>query len=121
MNDNNQIKERAALVSVGVKVLLAAAKLVAGLLSGSLALLSEAANNVGDIAITVFSFIAIRIAGKPADEDHQYGHAKVEALAALIETGFLFGLAVYIFASGDQPPRQSRTPTWCRARSPSPC
>jgi cation diffusion facilitator family transporter len=98
LNDHSQIKERAALVSVGVKTLLAAGKLAAGLLSGSLALLSEAANNIGDIAITLFSFIAIKIANKPADEDHQYGHAKVEALAALIETGFLFGLAVYIFA-----------------------
>lgn len=98
LQDNNQIKERAALVSIGVKVLLAAGKLVAALLSGSLALMSEAANNIGDIAITLFSFIAIKIANKPADEDHQYGHAKVEALAALIETGFLFGLAVYIVA-----------------------
>ncbi len=99
LSDTGQIKERAALVSVGVKVLLAIGKLVAGLMSGSLALLSEAANNIGDIVITFCSFIAIRIAAKPADEDHHYGHAKVEALAALIETGFLFGLAVYIFGT----------------------
>ncbi len=98
MPDNNAIKERAALVSIGVKVLLAAGKLVAGLLSGSLALLSEAANNLGDIAIVLFSFIAIKIANKPADEDHPYGHAKVESLAALIETGFLFALMIYISA-----------------------
>jgi len=99
LNENSGIKERAALVSVGVKVLLAAGKLTAGLLSGSLALLSEAANNIGDIVITLFSFAAIRISNKPADDDHQYGHAKVETLAALIETGFLIGLAVYIFAA----------------------
>jgi cation diffusion facilitator family transporter len=82
-----------------VKILLALGKLVAGILSGSLALLSEAANNIGDIAIICFSFIAIRIASKPADADHHYGHAKVEALAALVQTGFLLGLAVYIFAT----------------------
>jgi cation diffusion facilitator family transporter len=96
---SNGVKERAALVSIGVKVVLALGKLVAGLLSGSLALLSEAANNIGDIAIVCFSYVAIRIASKPADDDHHYGHAKVEALAALAQTGFLFGLAVYIFAS----------------------
>jgi cation diffusion facilitator family transporter len=96
--DNSKIKERAALVSIGVKVFLAAGKLVAGLLSGSLALLSEAANNLGDIAIVLFSFIAIKIANKPADADHPYGHAKVESLAALIETGFLFALTIYISA-----------------------
>jgi cation diffusion facilitator family transporter len=96
--DNSKIKERAALVSIGVKVFLAAGKLVAGLLSGSLALLSEAANNLGDVAIVLFSFIAIKIANKPADADHPYGHAKVESLAALIETGFLFALMIYISA-----------------------
>ncbi len=99
MIENNYIKERAALVSVGVKTLLAIAKLVAGLMSGSLALLSEAANNIGDIAIVCFSFVAIRIANKPADDTHHYGHAKVETLAALAQTGFLLGLAVYIFAT----------------------
>ncbi len=98
LQDNSQIKERAALVSIGVKILLAAGKLAAGLMSGSLALLSEAANNIGDIAITLFSFIAIRIANKPADDKHPYGYAKVEALAALIETGFFFALTIYIFA-----------------------
>jgi len=96
--DTNTIKERAALISIGVKVLLAAGKLVAGLMSGSLALLSEAANNIGDVAIVLFSFVAIKIANKPADEDHPYGHAKVESLAALIETGFLFALMIYISA-----------------------
>lgn len=96
MQDHSETKERAALVSLGVKILLAAGKLTAGLMSGSLALLSEAANNLGDIAITLFSFIAIKIANKPADEDHPYGHAKVESLAALIETGFLFALTIYI-------------------------
>jgi cation diffusion facilitator family transporter len=99
LSESNDVKEKAALVSIGVKVILALGKLIAGLMSGSLALLSEAANNFGDIAIVCFSFIAIRIANKPADEDHHYGHAKVEALAALAQTGFLFGLAVYIFAS----------------------
>jgi cation diffusion facilitator family transporter len=96
LTENAAMKERAAVISIGVKVLLAFGKLVAGLLSGSLALLSEAANNIGDIAIVSFSYIAIRQANKPADDNHHYGHAKIEALAALAQTAFLLGLAAYI-------------------------
>ncbi|MCI0466975.1 MAG: cation-efflux pump, partial [Beijerinckiaceae bacterium] len=93
----NRLKERAALASIAVSALMTAAKFAAGLASGSLAVLSEAGHNLADVAATTLTYFAIRIANKPADEDHQFGHAKVEALAALVETGFLFALAVYIF------------------------
>lgn len=89
-------KERAALVSVAVKVALTAAKFAAATLSGSLALASEACNNLGDVAVTLLSFYSIRVAAKPADDDHPFGHGKVESLSALIQTGFLFALALFI-------------------------
>jgi cation diffusion facilitator family transporter len=100
MSDIHQQKQRAALISVLVKVLLTVAKFVAALLSGSLALLSEAGNNLGDVGITLMSFFAIRVAAKPADEDHPFGHGKIESLAALIQTGFLFALALFILLEG---------------------
>ena len=96
MNGANRLKERAALASIAVSALMTAAKFAAGLASGSLAVLSEAGHNLADVAATALTYFAIRIANKPADEEHQFGHAKVEALAALVETGFLFALAVYI-------------------------
>jgi cation diffusion facilitator family transporter len=96
MNEAHRLKERAALASIAVSTLMTAAKFFAGLASGSLAVLSEAGHNLGDVAATILTYAAIRIANKPADEDHQFGHAKVEALAALIETGFLFALAAFI-------------------------
>jgi cation diffusion facilitator family transporter len=96
MNEAHQLKERAAIASIAVSTLMTAAKLFAGIASGSLAVLSEAGHNLGDVAATVLTYFAIRIANKPADEDHQFGHAKVEALAALVETGFLFALAAFI-------------------------
>ena len=89
-------KERAALVSVAVKVVLTAAKFTAAILSGSLALASEAGNNLGDVAVTSISFYSIRAASKPADDDHPFGHGKVESLSALVQTGFLFALALFI-------------------------
>ena len=96
INEAHQRKERAALASIAVSALMTVAKFAAGLSSGSLAVLSEAGHNLADVAATVMTYFAIRIANKPADEDHQFGHAKVETLAALIETGFLFALATYI-------------------------
>jgi cation diffusion facilitator family transporter len=90
----SQTKERAALASIAASALLTLAKLVAGLLSGSLALLSAAGDGLLDTGITTLTYFAIRWADKPADEEHHYGHGKVEAVAALVETGLLLVLAV---------------------------
>ena len=94
--DIDQQKQRAALVSVAVKVVLTIAKFVAAALSGSLALLSEAGNNLCDVGVTLLSLYSIRVAAQPADEDHPFGHGKVEAVAALRQTGFLIALAIFI-------------------------
>lgn len=102
MDAAHHIKERAALASIGASAALTVGKLVAGLLSGSLALLSEAGHNLVDTGITIVTFFAIRVAGKPADEDHPYGHGKVEAVAALVETGFLFALSAFILVEAVQ-------------------
>jgi cation diffusion facilitator family transporter len=96
MDRAQSIKERAALSSAAASALLTLAKFAAGFMSGSLALLSEAGHNLADTGITIITYYAIRVAGKPADEEHNYGHAKVETLAALIETGFLVALAIVI-------------------------
>lgn len=91
-------KTRAAKASVGASAALTLAKLAAGLWSGSLALISEAGHSAADVFATLLTYFAVRQAGKPADERHHYGHGKFESLAALIETGFLFGLALIVAA-----------------------
>lgn len=89
-------KERAALASIAVSSVMTAAKFAAGMASGSLAVMTEAGHNLADVAATVMTYFAIKVANKPADEEHHFGHAKVESLAAFAETGFLFALAVYV-------------------------
>jgi cation diffusion facilitator family transporter len=86
-------KERVALTSIAASGGLTIAKAVVGLFSGSLALLSEAAHSALDFVATVMTWYAVRISGKPADEEHHYGHGKVESVSALIETGLLFVLS----------------------------
>jgi cation diffusion facilitator family transporter len=89
-------KQRAALVSIFASAALSLAKLVAGFLSGSLALLSEGGHSALDTGATILTFFAVREGDKPADEEHPYGHAKFEAVAALAETGLLAVLAFFV-------------------------
>lgn len=91
--EESATKSKAALLSIGASVLLTLAKSVAAVLSGSLALLSEALHGIIDIIATVTTYFAVKAADTPADDGHHYGHGKVEALAALAETALLFGLA----------------------------
>ncbi|WP_332681415.1 cation diffusion facilitator family transporter, partial [Bosea sp. (in: a-proteobacteria)] len=79
-----------SVVAVSLKKL---AKFAAALVSGSLALLTDALQGLIDIGSTLFTWFAVRAADKPADDEHHYGHGKVEALAALLETAILFGLS----------------------------
>src|SRR6202050_2278496 len=90
------IKERVALGSIAASAGLTAAKAIVGLLTGSLAILSEAGHSLIDLAATVLTYIAVRVSGKPADAEHQYGHGKVESVSALAETAFLFLLAAVV-------------------------
>jgi cation diffusion facilitator family transporter len=88
-----QRKERAAFWSIIASAALTLGKLGAGLMSGSLALISEAGHALLDTGATIVTWFAVREAEKPADEEHHYGHGKIESVAALIETGLLFVLA----------------------------
>jgi len=91
-------QRRTALVSVGAACLLIAIKLVAGLASGSLGLLAEAAHSGTDLAAALVTFFAVSVAVKPADRGHPFGHAKAQNLAALAEAGFLIAVSLAIAA-----------------------
>jgi len=93
---HSTLKRRAAAASVGASTILAGVKLAAGMASGSLALISEGAHNALDIGASALTFFAVREADKPADAEHPFGHAKIEAVAALAETGFLAALAIAV-------------------------
>src|SRR5829696_500766 len=82
-------QQRTALASVLAAASLVAIKLVTGVLSGSLGLLAEALHSATDLVAAVLTFLALRVAGRPPDRDHQYGHGKAEHLAALAEGAVL--------------------------------
>jgi cation diffusion facilitator family transporter len=91
-------KRWAALVSVGVACAMTGLKLAVGLLTGSLGVLSDAAHSALDLAGSALTLFSVRVADRPADWNHPYGHAKVENISAFVETGLMAISAVAISA-----------------------
>ncbi|MEI8395745.1 MAG: cation diffusion facilitator family transporter [Rhodospirillaceae bacterium] len=89
-------KQSVALSSVFASALLTVTKLIVGLMTGSLAILSEAAHSGLDLLAAILTWLAVRVSDKPADERHNYGHGKIESVSALIETGLLFLTGAWI-------------------------
>jgi len=89
-------KTGAAGLSVLSNTLLILLKLVAGILSGSISIIAEAIHSGIDLVAAVIAFISLRIAGKPADREHPFGHGKVENVSGTIEAGLIFVAAGFI-------------------------
>ena len=70
-------------VGIGSNVLLFGFKLLAGLLSGSVAIMADAVNNLADASTSIVSLLGFKLAEKPADEEHPYGHGRMEYLSGL--------------------------------------
>lgn len=79
-------KKKVALLSVFAAIFLTGFKLVVGVLTGSLGILSEALHSGLDLIAAVITYFSVRISDKPADKEHNYGHGKIENFSALIET-----------------------------------
>src|SRR5579872_4192342 len=82
--------------SVLAAIAVTALKVVVGIATGSLGILSEAAHSGLDLVAAIVTFFSVRVSDKPADADHQYGHGKVENFSAFIETGLLLLTCVAI-------------------------
>jgi cation diffusion facilitator family transporter len=89
-------KTKVALLSVFAAIFLTGFKLIIGLITGSLGLLSEALHSGLDLVAAVITFFSVRISDKPADERHNYGHGKIENFSAFIETALLLITCVWI-------------------------
>lgn len=90
------IKVRAATISVASNTFLVVAKLVVGLMIGSVSVISEAIHSAVDLLAAVIAWFAVRVSGQPADEQHPYGHGKYENLSGAIEAALIFVAAIWI-------------------------
>ncbi len=87
---------RAIRVAIATSIIGATVKLTAGFLTGSMSLISSAVDSLGDLIISVVNLGVIRMSDAPPDEEHNYGHARVEGLGAMLEGGFIFAAASFI-------------------------
>jgi len=90
------LKFRTVLMALLVSTGLAAIKLVVGIASSSIAVLASALDSFTDACSMAINLVAVRSAEKPADEGHQYGHAKAEPIAALFQAAFIAVSAGYL-------------------------
>src|ERR1700720_1947388 len=87
------VKSRVAAISILASAAMATAKFVVGVLIGSLALISEALHSSVEVVATVITWMVVRVSDTPPDEEHQYGHGKLESLSALGVIAMLYVLA----------------------------
>ncbi len=89
-------KSRVAFFSVLAAITLTSIKIIVGIWTNSLGILSEALHSGLDLVAAVITLLAVRVADKPADKTHNYGHGKVENLSALVETLLLLLTCIWI-------------------------
>src|SRR6195952_3989132 len=87
------IKTNVAAISIFASAGMAAAKFAVGIAIGSLALISEALHSSVDVVATIITWLVVRVSDAPADEEHHYGHGKIESVSALFVIALLYVLA----------------------------
>jgi cation diffusion facilitator family transporter len=89
----HNVKSRVAAISIFASAAMALAKFAVGIAIGSLALISEALHSSVDVVATVITWLVVRVSDRPADEEHHYGHGKLESISALGVIAMLYVLA----------------------------
>jgi cation diffusion facilitator family transporter len=92
------LASRAAALSFTSNITLMVMKITVGVITGSIAVLSDGIDSAEDAVASTFAFLSIRLANQPADEEHPYGHGKAESIAAAGQALLIAGGAGYIIA-----------------------
>ena len=91
-----------AIIGIIVNLFLAAFKLFAGILSGSISITADAVNNISDAGSQVVSLITFKISAKPADRDHPFGYARIEYVASMIVSFLILFVSISLFSESVQ-------------------
>ena len=94
--DPGRIKRRAAGLSIGSNTFLVLLKLTIGVMTGSVAVLSEAVHSAMDLLAALIAFVAVSLSDRPPDSNHPHGHGKIESLSGAVEALLIFGAVFFI-------------------------
>lgn len=114
--DTKKIAMNVSIVTLVINLSLTALKLLAGIFGHSTALISDAVNSASDVVCTVIVIIGVTISSKPLDEDHPYGHERLECVVSILLAVLLFGTGLFVGYNGivsliDGTYRQAEKPT----------
>ena len=94
--DTNKKKKLAASISITSNIFLTTLKLIVGIISGSLSIISEAIHSLSDFIASIITYFSVVKSSEPADDDHPYGHGKYEDMAGFIEGLLIISAAIFI-------------------------
>lgn len=86
-----------SMVGIGCNILLFGAKILVGIMARSISVMADAFNNLSDAASSIVGFVGVKMAGKPADEDHPFGHGRIEYISAFIVAFFVIQVGFSLF------------------------
>lgn len=100
IQEREKYGKRASIFCIICNVILCLAKGTVGFIAGALSIIADAANNLSDASSNIISFIGFKLASKPADKDHPYGHGRYEYLAGFIVSLLILVVGVELMRSG---------------------
>ena len=98
--DNNQIAMKVSAVSIAINLVLSILKLIAGIVAHSGAMVSDAIHSASDVGSTLIVIVGVRLSGKQSDQEHPYGHERMECVSSIILSGLLLATGIGIGISG---------------------
>ena len=100
--DNNQIAMKVSAVSIAINLILSVLKLIAGIVAHSGAMVSDAIHSASDVGSTLIVIVGVRLSGKQSDQEHPYGHERMECVSSIILSGLLLATGIGIGISGQE-------------------
>ena len=94
--DNNQIAMKVSAVSIVINLVLSVLKLIAGIVAHSGAMVSDAIHSASDVGSTLIVIVGVRLSGKQSDQEHPYGHERMECVSSIILSGLLLATGIGI-------------------------
>ncbi|MEI8257675.1 MAG: cation diffusion facilitator family transporter [Deltaproteobacteria bacterium] len=87
---------RAIQVAIACSIIGVTTKMIVGFVTGSMSMISSAVDSFGDLFVSIVNLFVVRMSGRGPDDEHNYGHAKIEGLGAMFEGGFIFAAGLFI-------------------------
>jgi len=102
-------KIQSAGLSIFSNLSLSILKLVVGIFSGSMAIIAESAHSAFDLLASFIAYFSVRVSDRPADQEHPYGHTKIDNISGLLEAILIFGVSIWFVSEAIEKIRKGQS------------